>query len=126
MKVRSKSVKESSDNKCGQLMLPDVSSMSSSGSIYRVVKNCHYNVCNAPIQLPHPKVQRSRGHYSLSIFRTIFVPDQSRLGTCLLLGQLHSEGPLATCDSQNDISIPLGPSIRWILTGPPAELELHR
>jgi hypothetical protein len=66
MKVRSKSAKESSDNKCRQLMLPVVPSMSSSGSIYRVVKSCHYNVCNAPFNY---HALRHNDHGVITIFQ---------------------------------------------------------
>jgi hypothetical protein len=60
--------------------------MSTSESIYRAVKSCYYNVHNILIQLPHPKTQRLRGHYILSIFTTISVPNQLGLDACPLLG----------------------------------------
>jgi hypothetical protein len=95
------------------------------GSIYRVLNSCHYNIRNGTVQLPHPKTQLSCGHYSLSIFTTISMPEQSGLDMCLLLGRLYSRGPLETCDPRNDLLIPRGPPLGWMLAGPPAELELR-
>jgi hypothetical protein len=59
--------------------------MSTWGSIYRVVRACHYNTGNVPVQPLNSKTRRSHGHYSPSVFTTISVLCQSQTDMCPLL-----------------------------------------
>jgi hypothetical protein len=80
--------------------------MSTWMSIYRVVRACHYNAGNAPIQPLHPKTQWSRGYYGLLIFTMISVSDQLQLDMCPLVGRPHLGGALTACDLRDDLPIP--------------------
>jgi hypothetical protein len=62
-----------------------VPSKSTWKSIYRVVRVNHYNADNAPIQLLCPKTRRSQGHYGLSLFTMISMPDQLQPDVYLLV-----------------------------------------
>jgi hypothetical protein len=65
-------------------------------SIYRVVRDCHYNVGNVLVQLLH------NGHRVITVFqylqRFLCQTNQDLTYTCPLLGRLRSKGASTTYD----------------------------
>jgi hypothetical protein len=53
-----------------------VPSMSTGGSIYRVVTCGHYNVRNAPVHLPYLITSQPWGHFNPLVFTIICVPHE--------------------------------------------------
>jgi hypothetical protein len=54
------------DNECDLQLLPDVPSMNTCVSIYRVVRNCHYNTGNDPFNY---HTLRHNSHEVIMVFQ---------------------------------------------------------